>query len=94
MKPASLPLTPAVYRAAAAHADLPPDDSYWDGLTNTIATLQPAHARARATDTYVHGWVHDLGTAVTAVLRPRAELQVDDHAEAAPAHPTLQTPSH
>ncbi|MFD9057536.1 hypothetical protein ACFWCM_19750, partial [Streptomyces albidoflavus] len=73
----SLPLTPAAYRAA--HAGLPHDESYWDGLTNVIATSQPAPVRASATGSYVHGWVHDLGTTVTAVLRPRAELQDDDH---------------
>nr|WP_203605300.1 hypothetical protein [Streptomyces sp. SID8014] len=85
----SLPLTPAAYRAA--HADLPRDESYWDGLTNAIATAHPVPARARATDTYVHGWVHDFGTTVTAVLRPRADLQDDDHAEVAPPSPTLLT---
>lgn len=78
MEPTSLPLTP--------------DDSYWDGLTNTIATLQSAHARAGETDSYVHGWVHDLGATVTAVLRPRAELQ-ECHVEAAPPNPTLLAPS-
>ncbi|MEU7310368.1 hypothetical protein ABZ649_20235 [Streptomyces albidoflavus] len=87
----SLPLTPAAYRAA--HADLPRDASYWDGLTNAIATAHSVPARASATDAYVHGWVHDLGTTVTAVLRPRAELQDDDHAEVAPPSPTLLTPS-
>ncbi|MGC4923813.1 hypothetical protein ACLQ17_25780 [Streptomyces sp. DT197] len=86
----SLPLTPAAYRAA--HADLPRDESYWDGLTNAIAASQPAPARASATGFYVHGWVHDLGTTVTAVLRPRAELQEDDHVEAAPASPKLLAP--
>ncbi|MEU7377191.1 hypothetical protein [Streptomyces albidoflavus] len=86
----SLPLTPAAYRAA--HAGLPHDESYWDGLTNVIATSQPAPARASATGSYVHGWVHGLGTTVTAVLRPRAELQNDDHAEVAPASPKLLAP--
>ncbi|MEU7377804.1 hypothetical protein [Streptomyces albidoflavus] len=87
---AALPLTPAAYRAA--HADLPRDASYWDGLTNAIATAHSVPARACATDAYVHGWVHDLGTTVTAVLRPRAELQGDDHAEVAPASPKLLAP--
>ncbi|MGW9600398.1 hypothetical protein ACWHBW_27230 [Streptomyces albidoflavus] len=87
----SLPLTPAAYRVV--HADLPRDASYWDGLTNAIAISQPTPARARATDAYVHGWVHDFGTTVTAVLRPRADLQDDDHAEVAPPSPTLLTPS-
>ncbi len=87
----SLPLTPSAYRAA--HTDLPRDASYWDGLTNAIATTHSAPARASATDTYVHGWVHDLGTTVTAVLRPRAELQEDDdHVEVAPARPKLLAP--
>ncbi|MGW9612662.1 hypothetical protein [Streptomyces diastaticus] len=86
----SLPLTPAAYRAA--HAGLPHDESYWDGLTNVIAASQPAPARASATGSYVHGWVHDLGATVTAVLRPRAELQDDDHAEVAPASPKLLAP--
>ena len=72
MTTTSLPLTPAAYRAA--HADLPRDGSYWDGLTNAIATAHSVPARASATDTYVHGWVHDLGTTVTVVLRPRADL--------------------
>ncbi|WP_033947566.1 hypothetical protein [Streptomyces sp. CNQ431] len=83
---ASLPLTPA------AHADLPRDESYWDGLINVVATAHSVPARASATDTYVYGWVHDLGTTVTAVLRPRAELQRDDHLEAAPARPKLLAP--
>ncbi|MEU5361400.1 hypothetical protein [Streptomyces albidoflavus] len=87
MTATSFPLTPSAYRAA--HADLPRDESYWDGLTNAIATAHSAPARARATDTYVHGWVHDFGTTVTAVLRPRADLQDDDHAEVAPARPNL-----
>ncbi|MFE1090204.1 hypothetical protein ACFW5K_23265 [Streptomyces albidoflavus] len=82
----SLSLTPAAYRAA--HASLPRGDSYWDGLINVIATSRPMPARAR-TGFYVHGWVHDLGTTVTAVLRPRAELQRDDHVEAAPVRPKL-----
>ncbi|ESQ01767.1 hypothetical protein B590_30318 (plasmid) [Streptomyces sp. PVA_94-07] len=91
MTATSLPLTPSAYRAA--HTDLPRDASYWDGLTNAIATAHAAPARARATDTYVHGWVHDLGTTVTAVLRPRAELQEDDdHVEAVPARPKLLAP--
>ncbi|MBT2876422.1 hypothetical protein OH723_31895 (plasmid) [Streptomyces albidoflavus] len=91
MNATSLPLTPSAYRAA--HADLPRDESYWDGLTNAIATTHSAPARASATDTYVHGWVHDLGTTVTAVLRPRAELQEDDdHVEVAPARPKLLAP--
>ncbi|MGW9314845.1 hypothetical protein ACWGSB_21105 [Streptomyces albidoflavus] len=84
------PLTPTAYRAA--HTNLPRDASYWDGLTNVIATSQPAPARASATGSYVHGWVHDLGTTVTPVLRPRAELQDDDHAEVAPASPQLLAP--
>ena len=51
-----------------------------------------ALARAGA-GSYVHGWVHDLGTTVTAVLRPRAELQEDDdHVEVAPARPKLLAP--
>ncbi|ESP95717.1 hypothetical protein B591_30988 (plasmid) [Streptomyces sp. GBA 94-10 4N24] len=91
MTATSLPLTPSAYRAA--HAGHPRDESYWDGLTNVIATSQPAAARASATGSYVHGWVHDLGTTVTAVLRPRAELQEDDdHAEVAPASPKLLAP--
>ncbi|MBV7255101.1 hypothetical protein KQH21_31185 [Streptomyces sp. IpFD-1.1] len=88
---ASLPLTPTAYRAA--HTNLPRDASYWDGLTNVIAASQPAPARASATGSYVHGWVHDLGTTVTPVLRPRAELNKDDdHAEVTPASPQLLAP--